>query len=218
MGGNKEIMPKRLSGLLAIISCLIALLITIPFAASFYRAYGSSEPGLLRPWLYSMVRTFPNLFDIASPTQVYQVYGRIYSLVIPLSLPALVVLKKQMGIHTRLSLWSWRIFWSGALLGALGIIGDYWPDPDSIWVGVGFILELIGILALWVGGILYGITAFRERHVPRWIGGAMIGIAPAGILGLWLLFHIPSGPLLGYVIFSILIGVPLGNQSKLLGI
>lgn len=160
-----------------------------------------------------MVRTIPNLFDFASLTQVYQVYGRIYSLVIPLSLPALIVLKKQMGTDTRLSLWSWRIFWSGALLGALGIIGDYWADPDSIWFRVGFILELIGILVLWVGGILYGITAFRERHVPRWIGGTMIGIAPVGIIGLVLLFHIPSGLLLGYVIFSLLIGVRLMQGS-----
>jgi hypothetical protein len=44
----------------AFVVSLVLLIITIPFAASFYRAYGSSKPRLLRPWLYTKVHTFPN--------------------------------------------------------------------------------------------------------------------------------------------------------------
>jgi hypothetical protein len=61
--------------------------------------------------------------------------------------------------------------------------------------------ELAGMLVMWVGAILYGVAILRSGTASRWVGFALIGILPVGILGFMLLSHIPSGPLLGYVIF-----------------
>ena len=91
----------------------------------------------------------------------------------------------------------------------LGIFGDYWPDQDSFWIGVGFMFELTGMLVLWVGAILYGIVAINKNTIPGWIGYGLIAIGPGGILGMFLLAHIPSGPLLGYVLFWLLAGIRL---------
>jgi len=96
---------------------------------------------------------------------------------------------------------------------SLGVIGDYWPDPNSNWVGAGFLFEFLGMLVLGVGSILYGMATIqgmdtlRESTVPRWVGYGLIGIAPLGVLGSVVLKHIPSGPLFGYVVFWLIVGV-----------
>ncbi len=206
MGSQKQL-RRRLAGILAVGAAVIALLITLPFAAAFFQAY---EPGKLPEWLASIARTFPGLLDFSSDERVYQVYGRIYSFVIPLTLPMLLLLlKEQASTSTRLSRWSWRIFLSGTLMGGVGIIGDYWPDPNSILIGIGFALEMFGTLVMWAGAILFGAAVIRERLRPGWIGLALIGIGPAGILGFAILGHIPSGPWLGFVIFCFVMGLRL---------
>ena len=197
-------MPNRLAGFLALLAGLVALLVSLPFAVAYFRAYGAGEPTPV--WLTAFGDAYPSLLVFASRTRVYQLYGRIYSAVIPLTIPGLLVLKRWIGTDTRLSRGGWRIFFCGALLAGLGICGDYWPDPDSFWVGTGFMLEIAGMLVLWGGAILYGKAAVREDHSPAWVGAALIGIAPGGMLGMGLLAHMPSGPLFGYALFWLVMG------------
>jgi len=201
------------TGLLAALAALIALVISAPFAAAYFRAYGSGEP--IPPWLLVFARANPELLNFALPSRVYQVYGRVFSLVIPLTIPVLLTLKEQMGTATRLSQWGWWTFFGGLLLFGVGVAGDYWPDQDSFWVGMGFLFELAGMLVFWVGSVLYGVAARREGSIHRWIGSGLIGIAPGGILGMVLLAHIPSGPLFGYVIFWLLFGLALAFGKNL---
>ena len=138
--------------------------------------------------------------------EVYQNYGQLYSLVIPLTIPALLALKKQIGTDTRLALWGWRVFFGGLLVYGLGVFGDYWPNQNTFWVGIGFLFEMIGAVVFGVGAILYGIAAIKGNRVSRWIGFGLVGIAPLGVIGLIVLGHIPTGPLLGYVMFWLVVG------------
>ena len=205
-------MPKRLAASLSILAALIALFVSLPFAAAYFRAYGAGEP--TPTWLAAFGRAFPELLNFDQPARVYQFYGRLYALVIPLTLPALLVLKRWIGTSTRFSRWGWRMFFGGALLVGLGVIGDYFPDPSSFWVGMGFMLELGGTLILWGGAVLYGIASLQEGRVSRWFGSALIGVAPGGILGMALFAHIPSGPLLGYVVFWLVAGFLLLSEEQ----
>lgn len=206
-------MSSRFSGLLALLAGLTALLVSLPFAAAYFRAYpGYGTPP---PWLPAFARAFPGLLEFAHLTRVYQVYGRTYSVIVPLTIPGLLLMKQWIGTDARLSRWGWRIFFGGVLLFGLGVIGDYWPDPNSDWVGMGFVLELVGMLVLWSGAILYGMAAFQDDNTPRWIGRSLIGIAPGGILGIALLAHIPSGPLLAYAIFWLVLGSTQLTEKKL---
>jgi len=195
---------KMIVGILAIIAALIALLITMPFAAAYFRAYGSGQvvPALTK----AFGRAYPNLLNFDRAAWVYQLYGRLYSLVIPLTIPAMLRLKEKIGIDTRRSLWGWRVFYWGVLMFGLGVFGDYWPNPNSYVVGAGFLLEIVGSLVIWVGAIIFGMAALKGDAVPRWIGVGLVGIAPMGILGILLTGHIPAGPLLGYVMFWLVTG------------
>lgn len=198
---------KRNLAFLALLGAIIALLISVPFALMYFRAYGFGEGQTPPTYLISFGEAFPSLINFDRATRVYQFYGRIYSLVVPLTLPALLTLKVQIGISTKLAKWGWRVFYIGVLMFGLGVFGDYWPDQNSYWVGAGFLLELLGMLVLGLGAILYGVAALREESVPRWVGYVLLGIAPGGVLGTWLLAHIPAGPLFGYVVFWLILGV-----------
>lgn len=195
------------TGLLAVLAALIALVISAPFAAAYFWAYSSGDP--IPPWLSAFARAFPDLLNFTFPWRVYQIYGRVYSFVIPLTVPGLLVLKERVGTGTRLSQRGWWTFFGGLLLFGIGVGGDYWPDQDSFWVGMGFMFELAGTLVFWVGAALYGVAARRAGGVPHWIGSGLVGIAPGGILGMVLLAHIPSGPLFGYVFFWLVLGIYL---------
>jgi hypothetical protein len=92
---------------------------------------------------------------------------------------------------------------------ALGSLGDYCCDQSGFLVSTGFGLEIAGMLVLWFGAVVYGFAVLREDNGPRWIGIMLICVAPAGMLGLMILQHIPSGPLLGYFIFWLVMGPSL---------
>lgn len=198
------VIPRKVSGTLAILAAIIALLLSPPFAAAFFRAY----PGFEIPpaWVSEMGSVFKSLLDFAPSRDVYQIYGRYYSVVIPLTVPAMISLRKDLiGEDDRLER-GWRVFFAGVLILGLGIIGDYWPNQDSFWVGLGFTLELIGTLLLWGGAIYYGIQVRRNFFPQNWTGIALFGIPVIGMLGMGLLAHIPSGPLFGYVLFWLVQG------------
>lgn len=197
--------PRRVNAILAIIASLIALVITVPFSAAFHQAYGAGDTPT---WLSPLARSIPELLNFSTGETVYQTYGRIYSLVIPLSLPALFLLKRFASGVGRMPLLSWRIFGIGALLAGIGIVGDYWPPPTSILIGVGFSLELLGTLVMWVGSILWGATAVRQ-HGSRWFGFALLSIVPVGVVAFAILGHIPSGPWFGYFLFLLVMGFRL---------
>lgn len=211
-------LSKQLAGTLAILAALLALLITLPFAAAYFRAYGSGQvvPALTK----AFGGAFPGLLIFDRSEWVYQFYGRLYSLVIPLTIPAMLRLNERIGIDSRRSLWGWRIFFGGVLIFGLGVFGDYWPDPNSYVVGAGFLLEMVGSLVIGVGAILYGIAtsrgmdSFKGEAVPRWLAFGLVGIAPLGILGLLLTGHIPAGPLLGYVLFWLMTGFYLVRGGR----
>ena len=216
-------MVRRGSSLLLLIAAVGALLVSPPFAAAYFRAY----PGYETPpfWWADFRIAFPGLLDFADPQRVYQVYGRIYSLLIPLSLPAMIDLKRRLQKNTRFSMRAWRIFLGALLVIGLGIFGDYWPEQDSIWIGIGFVLGMLGMLVLWIVGFLLGREILKADAIPRWVGIGLIGFAPLGFVGMMLLAHIPSGPLFGYAVFSAVLGTyqlingspgaePLAGESK----
>jgi hypothetical protein len=98
-----------------------------------------------------------------------------------------------------------RILSSGVIISGLGIAAEYWLNPNSWWSNTGFGLELLGALLLWLGAIIFGIATLRSEWKNRLVGFALIAIAPLGIIGLLTLDHIPSGPVLGYFAFLLIL-------------
>jgi len=208
-------MSKPVVGCLAVTVSSLALLITLPFSLAYFLAY--DEP---TPWMWELIRFFGPLLKFDSRSVVYATYGKLYSALLPLTAPAFVHFDRNFGPvrDTRIALWGYRLLVSGMFLGALGIIGDYWPAQDSWWVSTGFMAELIGILLIWVGSFLYGLALQKTDGWGKRFGLGWMLIPAGGILGLTLLGHIPSGPLLGYASFWFAVGLwflpPGSNLNK----
>lgn len=164
-------MNKRTAfyGLRALLGAIIAILISAPISITYFRAYGNSVGEPTPVWLAALESVLPTLLDFAERTRVYQTYGRIFLVTILLTIPGLLSLKGQIGTSTRLSRWEWRTFFGGVLLMALGSFGDYCCDQSGFWVSTGFGLEMVGMVVLWLGAVLYGVAALKEDNVPRWI-------------------------------------------------
>src|SRR5688572_14523544 len=80
----------RWSGFIAMVGGVLGVILTLPFAAAYERAY----PGFGVPpfWLPAFLSTFSSVLTFASPVTVYNLYGRIFEFVYLLILPGVVAL------------------------------------------------------------------------------------------------------------------------------
>ena len=187
---------------LAILGGCLALVLTLPFAVAFFLAYpGFNELPIWFPAVRPVVTPF---LDFAEPKQVYATYGRIYDIVYLLWLPATVVAHRLARAEPmrveRVGFW---LTVSGLGATFIGVAGDYWAD------GVGYPLELLGLLALAVGCTVFGIGLRRAAALPAWSAWLFVVCAPALVPSFLLIGHIPSGPTLPVAVAYIGLGAVL---------
>jgi len=199
-------MQKASSKLIAQLASILALLISPLFSIAYFRAYGNSFGEITPDWLLAIGRALPKLLDFAQSRDVYQTYGRIFSIILLLTIPRLIFLINLMGNSSGISRWGARILSTGVIISGVGISAEYWLNPNSWWSNTGFGLEILGALLLWLGAITFGIATFRSEKKNRFIGIALIAIAPLGIIGMFTLGHIPSGPVFGYFAILLILG------------
>lgn len=197
----------RWAGAAAIVGGLLALVLTLPFALAFFRAY----PGYDVPpfWLVALQPTLMPLVTFAPPVTVYNLYGRVYNLVYLLFLPATVGLHQlHQGYGRRLERWGYGLLLSGLVMTFLGVAGDYWAN------GLTFVLSLLGLLVLAVGTTLYGLVLWRSRVLPRGVDWLFLACLPGVVIGSWLTGHIPSGPTLPFALTWLALGAALWRGSS----
>jgi hypothetical protein len=81
----------RWSGFIAMVGGVLGVILTLPFAAAYHRAY----PGFDVPpfWLPAFLSAFGSLLTFTSPIAAYNLYGRVFEFVYLLILPGVV------GLH-----------------------------------------------------------------------------------------------------------------------
>ncbi len=82
----------------------------------------------------------------------------------------------------------------GMWLAVIGVFTDYWvPVPP------GFLLVIVATLPLVAGFVLLGVGLRRAGAVPLWVSLVVV-IAAIGTVPVmfFLVFHVPSGPLLTF--------------------
>lgn len=193
--------------LLAILGGCLALVLTLPFAVAFYLAYpGFNELPIWVPAVRPVVTPF---LDFAEPTQVYATYGRVFDLVYLLWLPATVAVHRLAGAEPngveRVGFW---LTVGGLVASFIGVAGDYWAD------GIGYPLELLGLLALAVGCTAFGVGLRRAAALPACAAWLFVMCAPALVPSLILIGHIPSGPTLLVAVAYIGLGAVLLGRSR----
>ncbi|MEP7159057.1 MAG: hypothetical protein ABI797_06495 [Chloroflexota bacterium] len=187
---------------------LFAVLLTPPFALSYFLSYGEpneSPPG----WLAQLQDPLTNagLLDAGS-TSTYDRYGLLYLAASMLALVGLAgLLQRQWPGYMPRVRRAWVVLVTGLGLVALGILGDYGVSSDIVG-GVGFLMTGLGFLTAAAGCGMLGWALARDRVASSWTSlrvGAFGLISVVG--GMALIGHIPSGPGLGFVGGALFLGV-----------
>jgi hypothetical protein len=187
------------AGWAAIAGSVTALLMTPPFATAYFLAYPGEDPF---PFWYDAVRPrLDPLLTFASSERVYATYGRIYNLVYLLFIPVVAgVHRAHSSSPSRLEKRGHAMLMCGLIATTLGVAGDYWGD------GIGFGVEVLGLLSMIVGVSVWGIALVRGKVVPALWAWLMVICGPAAIASLALIGHLPSGPTMSFAIVWLVVG------------
>jgi hypothetical protein len=70
----------------------------------------------------------------------------------------------------------------GVVFFTLGESGDFLQaSPSFVWVGLGLLGLVGGLVSMVVGFVLYGVATLRARVLPRWCGVAFIAALPIAL-------------------------------------
>jgi hypothetical protein len=131
----------------------------------------------------------------------YEVFGKGFFLVYLLMLPAVLAVPGRLGHRGGLDVVrvsAWAI--CGAVVAALmGDFASYWGVSltgrlgELLWGG-GFLLEMLALVVLMVGMVVYGVAAARAGRVSRAVGallsGAVIAVVPTVV---FVTDYVPNG-------------------------
>jgi hypothetical protein len=176
---------RRWHGLAGLLGGLLCLALTPIQAFIWSREASPTWVLAMRPLLdrylaiYDRVGASLGLSD-------YYFFGRMFFLVYLLALlPLLAVHAGQSGRGVRLEMVGFRWSMVGLITAAVGDVGAYWggSDPDGFAAiqGIAFMVEMLAILVILVGSVLYGIATLRAGVLPRWCGWLLIAAGPTAI-------------------------------------
>jgi hypothetical protein len=189
----------RWAGLAAIVGGLTAMVMTPPFATAYFLAYPGEDQ--LPFWFDSVEPRLGRLLTFASRETVYETYGRIYNLIYLLLLPVVVALHRAQGDSpSRLEKSGYTVLKWGLVATTVGVAGDYWGN------GIGFLVEVPGLLSMIVGVTMWGVALARGHVVPVQWAWLVILCGPGAVASLVLVGHVPSGPTLSFAFVWLVVG------------
>ena len=190
------------AGLASILGGLTALLLTPAFATAYFLAYAEYDPAPF--WMAAVEPRLGSLVTFSSPDGVYETYGRIYDLVYVLFLPAVFGLHEfHQGSGIRMEKRGFSLLVTGLLAAFVGVAGDYWAN------GIGFAIEVLGLLIMIIGATTYGIAVLRTKVVPRWCAWLLVSCGPGALAFTAVIGHIPSGPTFFFGVSWLIVGFML---------
>ena len=189
----------RWAGLAASVGGLTAIVMTPPFATAYFLAFSGEDA--LPIWFNSVAPRLDSLLTFSSRNGVYETYGRIYNLVYLLYLPLVLALHH---LHdqtpSRLEKRGYVVLMAGLIATTVGVAGDYWAN------GIGFPIEVLGLLAMIVGVTMYGLALRRSSVVPQRWAWMFLACGPGALVSMGLIGHIPSGPTLPFALVWLVVG------------
>ena len=148
------------------------------------------------------------MLTFSDPNAVYELYGRVYNLVYLLILPAVVGLHHlHRATDSPKETRAFRVLVTGLIATSIGVAGDYWLN------GLGFPIEVLGLLAVIVGTTLYGVATLRSGVLPAWSAWLLVAGGPGALAGMALIGHIPSGPTFLFAVSWLAMGVLLSHGT-----
>jgi hypothetical protein len=134
----------------------------------------------------------------ATNSDVYLYFGRAYFLVYLgclLGLTGLFVLRRESRL--RGENWSFGLTFVGLAMGLIGDVLAYWGGSAgggfTNLQGIGFDIEMLGLLLVLIGSVVLGVVYLRTNVLPKLVPWLLIIAGPGSILLSFL--HAPSGTL-----------------------
>lgn len=164
----------------------------------------------------------PFLYSLGLPVRDYPALQ--YLLVVSLVVALLLVPLGMVGFHTLqrhsygrealIGFWlvivgSLVMVVGGVVFVTLGQWGDFLQaTPPLVWVALGLLGLVVGIVTMVMGFGLYGVATLQARVLPRWCGVAFITALPTALASSFLLGSLGFYPVLGFIIvFAIVFGL-----------
>jgi hypothetical protein len=144
----------------------------------------------------------------ATHSDTYLYYGRAYFLVYLGCLLGLTGLYAQRR-RSRLNgeSWGFGLAFFGLTIGLVGDVLAYWGGPPGQGFtqvqGMGFAIELLGLLLVLIGSVVLGVAHLRANVLPKLVTSLLIAAGPGGIL---FNFHAPSGTMLVFCCAWVVLG------------
>ena len=202
MGADDE---TRWGGLAAMAGGALDILLTPVFASAYLHSEEVSPTFLVDAFRSAV----DPLLGFASVETVYRTYGRVYLLPAVLMFLGFLALRSVLagrvgGVAAR----GLGVALAGWVMVLVGLVGDYWVGDafGDILHNLSFLVETLGILVVLIGSLLVGLAARRTGLLPRSAAWSLILALPLAIVGLVLTGHLPSGPMLGVSVASIIVG------------
>lgn len=185
----------------------MAIVLTPPFATAYFLAFPDYDVPPF--WLAFLEPRLDPVLSFAPADEVYETYGRIYNLAYLLFLPAAFAMHRlHRNSASRLEKRGFAVLVAGLIATFVGVAGDYWAN------GIGFLLEVLGLLVSMIGSTVYGIALLRIGLGPRLVAWSFVLSGPGAVLFMLLIGHIPSGPTLPFAISWLLVGFMLLLRSR----
>ncbi len=206
----------RWSGLAALLGGLLCLLLT-PIQASIFSRADSPPLVLAAKPLLDLADTIHGTFGPWLGLDKYYFYGRMFFLVYLGAIAGLVGLHAlQSGGVRRERLWFWVVL-VGLVLALGGDIVAYWGGSGDISEspvqGLGFTFEMLAILAVLIGSVLYGRVTLRGDAVPGWTAWLLVIAGPAAVPVVFLTSYIPHGAVLPFSLVMAIVGCFLSTRK-----
>ncbi len=209
----------RAAGLAAMIGGVLGLLLAPAMVIVKYQTGWSVIP---KPaWIGVVEPALESVFTFATPVRLWVIYGSICSVALVLMFAGLIAFVSRLGRERPGARpWGWWIMIVGL---ALVIPGDLvhtltWhqdgltvPTPGTNpLANTAYAVHMMGMNFVLIGSLWAGISALRRGDRPRWLGIALLLIAPGAVLlSLTLLPTSPSGGLWMFSVMIVLIGCRL---------
>lgn len=184
---------------------LLGLVLTPPFALSYFLAYGHGERP--PPWLDALREPLDDLGLIGvDRVASYHRYGLAYGLALLLVLVGLIILTRQAPSRPERVAWAVVDFGLGVV--AVGTLMDYGLPYDGPIPNVGFALELSGYLIIMIATLGVGFVLRRRRRIATF-GAVAVGVVVlVGMaIGTLAVGHIPSGPGISVMVAAVVGGL-----------
>ena len=207
----------RWSGLAALLGGLLCLLLT-PIQASIFSGADSPPLVLATEPLLNLADRIHGTFGARLGLDEYYFYGRMFFLVYLGAIAGLVGLHAlQSGGERRERTW-FRVLLIGLVLVLVSDIVAYWGGSGDISEspvqGLGFTFEMLAVIAVLIGSVLYGRVTLRGNAVPGWAAWLLVIASPAAVPVVFLTNYIPHGAVLPFSLAMASVGYFLLRRGR----